>query len=441
MSRFSPSLQSSKLIDQPAQGYVPVPFRWAWRLYKSHHAAIHILDDDSLLNIFHHCRPVLLDEEPDGINILRVGKWARERWWYKLAHVCRRWRCLILSSLSHLGLRLVCTYGTPVADMLAHSPPLPLIIDYTDKDREATAEDDESLLIALQHRSRVSRIRLLRPIRKLIMAIDEEFPMLEYLSIKPSIKHDTSLILPKTLQAPHLRHLILYNFTFPIGSSFLTTIPALVTLSLNDIIPSDFLPLDVFLRQLSLIPQLEMLGIRFRSPIPRHDIQSQLSHLPIMTYVTLPNLRSLLFKGTSAYLEAFLAQITAPVLEMLQIVFFNQLIFSIPRLLHFLRATENLRFRSARIKFSAKGVDMRVEPREGTRACTFHMHVICQRLDWQVGSASQIFNTLRTVFYAVEYLTLEYGERGIESGPCQEAGRAKRQTAQSGANFLDRLTR
>ena len=87
---------------------------------------IHILDNDSVLNIFQHYRPIILEEdENDDDRILEGGEWARERWWYKLAHVCRTWRYLILSSASHLRLHLVCTYGTPVADMLAHSPPLP----------------------------------------------------------------------------------------------------------------------------------------------------------------------------------------------------------------------------------------------------------------------------------------------------------------------------
>ena len=34
------------------------------------------------------------------------------------------------TSSPHLGLCLVCAYGTPVADMLVHSPPLTLVIDY-----------------------------------------------------------------------------------------------------------------------------------------------------------------------------------------------------------------------------------------------------------------------------------------------------------------------
>jgi hypothetical protein len=52
------------------------------------------------------------------------------RWWYTLAHVCQRWRNIILGSTTYLGLSLLCTYGTPVADMLAHSPPLPLVVGY-----------------------------------------------------------------------------------------------------------------------------------------------------------------------------------------------------------------------------------------------------------------------------------------------------------------------
>ena len=75
-------------------------------------------------------------------------RWIGERWWYRLAHVCQRWRNLILGSASSLGLCLVCTYGTPVADMLVHSPPLPLVIDY--RIRGITAEDEEAILLALE---------------------------------------------------------------------------------------------------------------------------------------------------------------------------------------------------------------------------------------------------------------------------------------------------
>ena len=61
----------------------------------------------------------------------------------KLAHVCQRWRNLILGSASYLDLCLVCTSGKPVADMLTLSPPLPLIIDYDSENGDIGAEDEE----------------------------------------------------------------------------------------------------------------------------------------------------------------------------------------------------------------------------------------------------------------------------------------------------------
>lgn len=133
--------------------------------WHSHSTFIHILSDKTLLKIFYLCRLVVSDEdEVDDNHILEGTKWNGEQWWYKIAHVCRRWRCLVLESASYLDLCLICTYGTPVADVLAHSPPLPLIIDYGDEDREVTTEVvEESILFALQRRRRVRHIRLCIP--------------------------------------------------------------------------------------------------------------------------------------------------------------------------------------------------------------------------------------------------------------------------------------
>jgi hypothetical protein len=203
-----------------------------------------VLDNDSLLNIFYHCRPVLLDEaETDNNRILQGGEWRRERWWYNLAHVCQRWRYLVLGSTSYLGLRLVCTHGTPVADMLAHSPPLPLFIDYVDKDNDVTVEDEDGMALALQQRDRVCGIRVVMPapkLQKLIDAMDEEFPILEHLYVGPPTKQNTGLVLPGTFQAPHLRHFNLINFAFSVGSPLLTITGGLVTLVLQRIHPSAY---------------------------------------------------------------------------------------------------------------------------------------------------------------------------------------------------------
>jgi hypothetical protein len=149
--------------------------------------SIHILDNDSLLNIFYLYRPAIFDGDEDDITRFNGGrKWARERWWYKLAQVCQRWRNIILGSASYLRLSLVCTYGTPVADMLAHSPPLQLVIDYDEKD--ITAKGEEGIMLALKLRNRVRRVRLGMPVpnlQKFVMAMDDEYPVLEYLIMGP----------------------------------------------------------------------------------------------------------------------------------------------------------------------------------------------------------------------------------------------------------------
>ena len=205
--------------------------------------------------------------------------WLRERWWYNLAQVCQRWRTLIFGSTSYLGLCLVCTHRTPVADMLAHSPPLPLIIDYTDNDQEITAEDEEGIILALMRRDRVRRIRFRMPVPKLekLMAIDEEYPVLEYLIMMPTKNSSTiALMLPETLQAPHLRHVLLIDFVLPMGSQLLTTATGLVMLTLIMGHPSTYFGPNILLRWLSFMPQLEALQICLAPfPVPNHDVDSE----------------------------------------------------------------------------------------------------------------------------------------------------------------------
>jgi hypothetical protein len=329
---------------------------------------IYILDDDSLIHIFRFCRPVMIDEDAHTDRILEGGEWIRERWWYKLTHVCRRWRSLILASASHLSLSLHCTYDTPVADMLSLSRPLPLIIDYLGDNRKVTTEEEDGIMFVLQLRHRIRRIRLRIPfmkLQKLIQAMDEEFPILEYLYIMPPTKHDEVLVLPKTFQAPHLRHFVLRNFSFPIRSPLLTTTVGLATLSLGNIDPSTYLCPNDLIQQLSLLPQLEILGIGFHTPFQNRNVEMRLLHRPITTHVALPNLRWFGFRGVSAYLDALLPRMTVPVLERLQIQLPLQLSFSIPHLLQFMGAAEHLRLSYARFYFSNNILEINVYPRIG----------------------------------------------------------------------------
>ena len=402
-------------------------YKYTWPAGNSPYTtSIHVLDDYSLLNIFHLYRPFLLRED-QNINLRCWGgeRWVGERWWYSLAHVCQRWRNLVLESASYLGLCLVCTYGTPVAEMLAHSPPLPLVLDYDGTD--ITTEDEEAIILALAQRDRVRRIRFyirVLQLQKLIMAIDGEYPILECLIlVDPPEDKSTVLILPETLQAPDLRHLTI-NCSIPIRFQLLTTAVGLVTLHLALYHPSTYLQPTVLLQSLSLMPQLRMLLIHFYFAIPNRDVERQLMRTSIMTHVTLPNLRLFSLQAVSAYSEAVLSRITAARLEIFGSSYPKQLTYSVPELLQFMGRTENSGFDRARIWFDSEQVFMGVDPPEA-ETFTFCINVNCWHLDWQVSSVVQISNALSQLFSAVEHLTLVHGVHSRSSEEHNEVERTE----------------
>jgi hypothetical protein len=402
--------------------------------------SIHIIDDDSLLNVFYLYRPFLLgdDDDDEGSRLFGgVQLWDRGRWWYKLAHVCQRWRNVVLESAAYLGVSLVCTNGTPVADMLAHSPPLPLVIDYIDEKfhDDLTLDltplafgDEEGAILALKQFDRVRRVRLRTSamnLQKLIVVMDNEYSILEYLIIGLPIEDDTTfLMFPETLQAPRLRHLALVGFALPIGSRLLTTAMDLVTLCLFMISPSTYFHPNTLLQWVSFMPHLETLLIGFEYPAPSHDVERQLTHMPITTLNILPNLYSFTFNGVGTYLEALVHQITTPRLEKLQLEFFNQLPFSITRLLQFLSST-NLKFKTATVEFYNEAVYVSVYPHEEAETYALSIIVNCCHLDGQVSSMAQILDLLSSMFSAVERLTLEHKGHILSSDEYNEADRGE----------------
>jgi hypothetical protein len=313
--------------------------------------------------------------------------------------------------------------------MLAHSPPLPLIIDYS-YFKDPNREDEEGAILALKQRDRVHRVRLGMPVtslQKLVSVMDEEYPNLEYLIIQPPFEDRSSiLILPETLQAPHLRHLTLIGFALPIGSRLLAAAVGLVTLYLYMNDPSTYFHPNSLLRWLSLMPQLETLVIAFFLAVPKREIERQLTLTPTTTTAALPNLHCFSFRGVSAYLEALIQQITASRLEKLGVNYFNQLTFSIPHLVQFMNTTENLRFDSATFMFNDQQVYVRIYPLDGAEMSPpLFIEVNGWHLDWQVSSMAQIFNSLSQLSSAVEHLTLEHEVHSLSSEEHSEVDRTE----------------
>jgi hypothetical protein len=175
------------------------------------------------------------------------------------------------------------------------------------------------------------------------------------------------------------------------------------------------------------MPQLEILSIfYFAQDVPNRDVERQLMPTPIITHVTLPNLRSFLFRAVGAYSEAVLSRIVAPRLEYFQICYIKQLTFSVPQLVQFMGRAENLRFDRANFGFYSERVYMEVNsPDTNMPMSTFSVNVDCRHLRWQVSSVAQIFNAFGQIFSTVEHLTLGHDVQSRSSQEHNEVDRAE----------------
>jgi hypothetical protein len=293
--------------------------------------------------------------------------------------------------------------------MLALSPPFPLVIDYI---YDTITEDVDEIILALDQRDRVRRIRLLMPVSNLhtlVMAMNGEYAMLEHLVMWPVTEGESmALMLPETLQAPHLRHLLLKGSAFPVGSRFFTTAVSLVTLTLDVGDAFSYFQPNFLLQWLSLLPRLEKLLIYISHLVPNSDVERQFMHTPITTHVPLPNLRRFEFQGPSADMEAVVRWITAPRLKRLRIVLSQQPRFSISGLLPFMNTSEDLRFDSVEFKFSNNRVIAELYLREDAEVHVLSMTIFCWQLSWQVFFVAQIFNSPGQILSTVEHLTLGF---------------------------------
>jgi hypothetical protein len=116
--------------------------------------------------------------------------WNNKNGWFKLAHVCHNWRCIVLTSSTRLQLRLFFTDRTPTrAAVLSGLPPLPIIVAYHDVSVPWTVGrlgSENRLISALRYPDRVCKIamKITYSNRNTITkALDCAFPSLEALEL------------------------------------------------------------------------------------------------------------------------------------------------------------------------------------------------------------------------------------------------------------------
>jgi hypothetical protein len=319
-------------------------------------------------------------------------------------------------------MHIKCTNGSPILGTLDHLPPLPLFVDYVHARRGIIVlmeRDELGICHALRFHDRVRRIHLDLPpstVHKVLVLMDEHFPILEHFSLSLADNSNISLTLPKAFLAINLRHLAVPNLSPPRRLRFLTSTVSLVTLKLSNIETSSYFRPRVLVARLQSLPQLEELSIEFSIPIPRPSTERELlggQRAP----ATVPSLKTVQFKGVGAYLEPFVAQIRAPRLERLEITLFNQIALALPHLSHLINITEIFKLLRATVHFGRNEVSINTahhmsHSRQWFDSAPFVLRVMCKQLDWQIDCAAQICNSLIPTLCGVEkfMLSCDYWE-------------------------------
>ena len=375
----------------------------------AHRTNVHILDDDSLLQIFRCYR---LEDEDD---------WYLRLSWRKLVHVCRRWRYLIYEESSYMDMCLLLTNCSPSMDPPSHLPLLPLVIVCSDGTKTMTRNGDpeDNIHLGLQQHGRVRRVLLRAPsssLRVWLEPMNEHFPGLRDLSLF-STTTEMSLVLPELLQAPDLHHLSLHGVGLPKGLSLLSSMISLSTLSLTHIRGSCYFPPGHLVTQLQGLPYLEELSIGFAIPIPQLPLPSSEEKLlssPTLP-VALPTLKRPTFWGEDDYLDNLVARIDTPLLERLSLTLLYDIAFTLVYLTKFIHRTKGVGCLVARVILNEDGASLHTSYNEAQDIGKLSLNVNCKSLDWTIHSIAQVCSALEKVLSSVGKLTLDLDVDGMPS--------------------------
>jgi hypothetical protein len=330
--------------------------------------------------------------------------------WHTLVHVCERWRNVVFSSPRRLNLQLLCIYRRPVAEMVNIWPQLPIILIDIGK---PTKNGVTNLIAALQFNHRVSQIDLRNlpnsALEKFVAAMQVPFPVLTELAIWRKEANESGLVLSDEFlvgSAPRLRFLRLHGISFLGLPRLLLSTIGLVILDLEHIPHSGYIPPKEMVACLSTLTMLDKLYLGFLSPLSRPSQASRHSHPPTRT--VLPALTHLQFEGVTEYLEDFVACIDAPLLQAVEITFFNQLVFDIVQLPKFLDRIDRVAvLDSATVNLCADSISITFSAQSQTVDTTwFELVVSCSKLDWQLSSLSQLCASTLSTFSNLEHLNI-----------------------------------
>ncbi|KAF8484039.1 hypothetical protein DFH94DRAFT_337870 [Russula ochroleuca] len=323
-------------FNQERQG---IPQDTAW-LPKVANLTINNLPDELLVEIFDFYR----QDKPD--NVSDYHWWSIKLEWFKLIHVCKRWRTVVFASSSRLDLCFVLpkTGGHMKTILSRHFPPLPIDIRTNRAILANQAKDVARIYSALKHPDRIRRVSFIETttvLDKLLKAIKFPLPALESLELRD--KYDRALKIPATFLKGsylHLRTLKLHpiRVSLPTISRLLSSVPALTCLCLlidTNVAsgpPPAMLLLLSHLQGMPCLRRLDLELTRFFGE-PSQPTNSKENF-------TLSNLTSFRYRGHSAFLNTLIAGFTAPSLRDIFIRLHDMILSPIPHLSRFIEDTK-----------------------------------------------------------------------------------------------------
>ena len=341
---------------------------------------IDILPDEALLEIF-------------SFYLVEASKHIEP--WLPLVHVCRKWRSIIFASPRRLNVGVFYTHRTQVKVMMDTWPNLPIQIS-AHLSYAWRRHGENNVIAALEHSDRICQIQLSGPgsqLERILLAMQKPFPALTSLDILCS--DDTNLEtmagLPEAFLGgcAHLRSCNLWAIEYPGIWKMLSTANHLVTLILWNIPHSMYASPEEMATYLSTVPNLESLSIGFRSPESLHDWYDQPNRLlSPLTRVVLPSLTKFEFQVVSEYLEDLVSRIDVPLLDNVDITFFDQPIFHTSRLDDFLARFEKFKApsRGGVVFWGALSIGFELELELGFLS----FGIPCGELGRQVSSMAQL---------------------------------------------------
>ena len=394
MSRFVTPSSCDAVESECTLSYIFCTMDWTFNWCDVARATIDMLPDVALLEIF-------------DSYVISLG--YKKQTWHTLVHVCQKWRFVAFGSPRRLDLRLACEARTPVRETLDVWPLLPIVI-YAHT--LSTSTSVGNIVAGLEHNDRVCEMYITGVSRSRMenvwAALQQPFPALTRLEFLSQFLYEAAPVVPASFldgSVPALQILWLDGTPFPGIPNFLLSATHLVYLSLTNIPHSGYFSPEAMVTALSVLARLECLEIAFDSPRSRPDQNSR--RLPPQTRTLLPVLTELTFNGAAKYLEDLVAQVDAPLLDMLKIDFFHELIFDTLRLTQFISRTPNFRARDeARLKFRECDVAVKL-PR--TFYGSIRLRISCSESDLQLSSVAQVCSSSfpPTLILAVERLYIQ----------------------------------